>query len=166
MSYMLTPTIGLMQITTWARTTYDEFIQHWGELQRVGAKALVLDLRDNTGGYMTSAVAVANEFLQEGQLIVYTEGRTMPREDVVANGEGLLQKMPLVVLVNENSASASEIFSGAMQDHDRAMIIGRQTYGCLLYPSQGGCHRPRRGHHTCTRRDEEEWLSHRGRRRL
>ena len=78
---------------------------------------------------MTSAVAVANEFLQEGQLIVYTEGRTMPREDVVANGEGLLQKMPLVVLVNENSASASEIFSGAMQDHDRAMIIGRQTYG-------------------------------------
>lgn len=128
-SYMLTPTIGLMQITTWARTTYDEFIQHWGELQRVGAKALVLDLRDNTGGYMTSAVAVANEFLQEGQLIVYTEGRTMPREDVVANGEGLLQKMPLVVLVNENSASASEIFSGAMQDHDRAMIIGRQTYG-------------------------------------
>lgn len=127
--YMLTPTIGLMQITTWARTTYDEFIQHWGALQRAGAKALVLDLRDNTGGYMTSAVAVANEFLQEGQLIVYTEGRTMPREDVVANGEGMLQQMPLVVLVNENSASASEIFSGAMQDHDRAMIVGRQTYG-------------------------------------
>ena len=127
--YMLTPTIGLMQITTWARTTYDEFIQNWGALQRAGAKALVLDLRDNTGGYMTSAVAVANEFLQEGQLIVYTEGRTMPREDVVANGEGMLQQMPLVVLVNENSASASEIFSGAMQDHDRAMIVGRQTYG-------------------------------------
>lgn len=128
-SYMLTPTIGLMQISTWARTTYDEFIQHLGELQRAGAKALVLDLRDNTGGYMTSAVAVANEFLEEGQLIVYTEGRSMPREDIVANGEGMLQKMPLVVLVNENSASASEIFSGAMQDHDRATIVGRQTYG-------------------------------------
>ena len=128
-SDMLTPTIGLMQITTWARTTYDEFIQHWGALQRAGAKALVLDLRDNTGGYMNSAIAVANEFLQEGQLIVYTEGRTMPREDVVANGEGMLQRLPLVVLVNENSASASEIFSGAMQDHDRAMIVGRQTYG-------------------------------------
>lgn len=128
-SYMLTPSIGLMQITTWARTTYDEFIQHWGALQRAGAKALILDLRDNTGGYMTSAIAVANEFLQEGQLIVYTEGRTMPREDVVANGDGLLQRLPLVVLVNENSASASEIFSGAMQDHDRAMIVGRQTYG-------------------------------------
>lgn len=128
-SYMLTPTIGLMQITTWARTTYDEFIQHWGELQRSGAKALILDLRDNTGGYMDAAVAVANEFLSKDQLIVYTEGRTMPREDVVANGEGMLQKLPLVVLVNENSASSSEIFSGAMQDHDRAMIVGRQTYG-------------------------------------
>lgn len=127
--YMLTPTIGLMQITTWARTTYDEFIQQWGALQRAGAKALVLDLRDNTGGYMDAAVAVANEFLSKDQLIVYTEGRTMPREDVIANGEGMLQKTPLVVLVNENSASASEIFSGAMQDHDRAMIVGRQTYG-------------------------------------
>ena len=128
-SYMLTPTIGLMQITTWARTTYDEFIQHWGQLQRAGAKALILDLRDNTGGYMTSAVAVANEFLRKDQLVVYTEGRTMPREDIIANGEGMLQDLPLIVLVNENSASASEIFSGAMQDHDRAIIVGRQTYG-------------------------------------
>lgn len=128
-SYMLTPSIGLMQITTWARTTYDEFIQSVGQLKSSGAKALILDLRDNTGGYMDAAVAVANEFLKEGQLIVYTEGRAMPREDIVANGEGALQKMPLVVLVNENSASASEIFSGAMQDHDRATIVGRQTYG-------------------------------------
>lgn len=128
-AFLLTPQIALIRINSWTRTTYDEFIQAYSGLQKAGAKALIIDLCDNPGGYMDSAIAVANEFLSEGHLIVYTEGRTVPRENTYATGSGILQQIPLAVLINENSASSSEIFAGAMQDHDRASIIGRQSYG-------------------------------------
>ena len=94
-----------------------------------GPKGLIIDLRDNTGGYMEAATRMVNEFLPEGKLIVYTHGRKYPRMEEYANGTGSCQKLPLVVLVNEGSASASEIFAGAIQDNDRGTIVGRRSFG-------------------------------------
>ncbi len=117
-----------VRINRWGAITYQEFlnlyIQHASK-----TKGLIIDLRDNSGGYLESAVQLAQEFLPKGKLIVYTQGKNYPREDYQSQRDGSLQDMPLVVLVNEFSASASEIFSGAMQDHDRAMIVGRRTFG-------------------------------------
>lgn len=129
-AYMLDDSVGLIRISnTWARNTHQDFISAYAELKKEGLKALIVDLRDNVGGYLQSAVQVANEFLPEGSLIVYSQGRAFPREEYRANGSGLMQELPLVVLVNELSASSSEIFAGAMQDLDRAMIVGRRTFG-------------------------------------
>lgn len=128
-AYLEAPHVGVIRIDSWGRTTPDEFINVVARLKKQGARALVIDLRDNVGGYMEAAIALSNQFLKKGQLIVYTYGHRMPRENVFADGTGLLQEMPLAVLVNEFSASASEIFAGAMQDHDRAVIVGRRTFG-------------------------------------
>lgn len=127
--YMLDNKTGYMRINAWGCTTYSEFLSNMIVLNTHGADNLVLDLRGNGGGYLEAAVKTANEFLPKGSLIVYTEGRRFPRENYRSDGRGSFRNMQLIVLVDETSASASEIFAGAMQDNDRATIIGRRTFG-------------------------------------
>lgn len=127
--YMIDETTGYIRINTWGDTTYSEFLSAMSSLNSKGLKNLILDLRGNLGGYLEAAVQVTNEFLPKNRLIVYTKGRTFPREDYKSDGRGSFQSIPLVVLVDETSASASEIFAGAMQDNDRATIVGRRTFG-------------------------------------
>lgn len=128
-AYMLQNDFGYIQISKFGRTTHVELLNAIAQLSHEKCKGLIIDLRDNTGGYMEAATRMVNEFLPEGKLIVYTEGRKYPRMEDFANGTGSCQKMPLVVLVNEGSASASEIFAGAIQDNDRGTIIGRRSFG-------------------------------------
>lgn len=127
--YMLDRETGYMRINTWGDATYSEFLSAMANLNSAGAEGLIIDLRGNLGGYLNAAAQIANEFLPKGRLIVYTEGRRFPREDYKSDGRGSYQRMPLVVLVDETSASASEIFAGCMQDNDRAIICGRRTFG-------------------------------------
>lgn len=127
--YMITPKIGYMQIDRFARTTPFEMLAAIAKLNHQGAESLIIDLRDNTGGYMESAVQMVNEFLPENAMIVFSQGRSYPRSEEYANGRGSSQKLPIAVLINEGSASASEIFSGAIQDNDRGLIIGRRSFG-------------------------------------
>ena len=127
--YMITDNIGYVRINKFAETTYAETMIAIATLQQQGAKSLIIDLRNNTGGYMGPAVQIINEFLPKDRLIVYTEGRKSPREEYRSDGRGTNQNTPLVLLTNEISASASEIFSGAIQDNDRGLIIGRRTFG-------------------------------------
>lgn len=128
-AYMLNNTTGYIRITSFGDTTYPEFLAALATLGDDGLKNLVIDLRGNLGGYMQPAVQIANEFLPADRLIVYTKGRKSPREEYTSDGLGSYQNMPLVVLVDESSASASEIFAGAIQDNDRGTIIGRRTFG-------------------------------------
>jgi len=114
---------------------YNEFITAIAKLKQAGCTSFVIDLRGNTGGYMDAAINMVNEFMPEGRLIVYTEGKAFPRNDVYTNGTGTCQDAPIVVLTDEFSASASEIFSGAIQDNDRGLIIGRRTFGKGLVQS-------------------------------
>ena len=127
--YMLTDKIGYIKINKFAETTYAEVMIGIATLQQQGSEGLVIDLRGNTGGYLGSAVNIINEFLPRNSLIVYTEGRKSPREEFRSDGRGTNQKTPIVLLTDEISASASEIFSGAIQDNDRGLIIGRRTFG-------------------------------------
>jgi len=127
--------IGYIKISKFGRTTYNEFITAIAKLKLENCKSFVIDLRSNTGGYMEAAVNMINEFMPEGSLIVYTEGKAFPRSDVYANGTGTCKDAPIVVLTDEISASASEIFAGAIQDNDRGLIIGRRTYGKGLVQS-------------------------------
>ncbi len=127
--YMVTPTIGYIRISSFGDTTYAEFLAALASLQGQGFENLVLDLRGNPGGYMESATQIANEFLPKNALIVYTEGRKSQRREYRTDGRGIYQSLPLVVLVDETSASASEILAGAMQDNDRATIVGRRSFG-------------------------------------
>ena len=120
---------GYIQISKFGRTTHVELLNAIAQLSHEKCKGLIIDLRDNTGGYMEAATRMVNEFLPEGKLIVYTHGRKYPRMEEYANGTGSCQKLPLVVLVNEGSASASEIFAGAIQDNDRGTIVGRRSFG-------------------------------------
>lgn len=128
-AYMLTDEIGYIKINKFGETTYAEMIIALAMLQQQDCKSLVIDLRDNTGGHMGSAIQMVNEFLSKDNLIVYTEGRKSPRQEYRSDGRGTNQKTPVVVLTNEISASASEIFSGAIQDNDRGTIIGRRSFG-------------------------------------
>ena len=128
-SYMVKPTIGYIKINNFAMTTFDEFMNGLNELKGQGMKSLILDLRGNAGGIMEASIQIANQFLQEGQLIVYTKGRTQPRNEARATGKGEFETGDLVILVDEWSASASEILAGAIQDNDRGTIIGRRTFG-------------------------------------
>ena len=135
-TYMLDDYTGYIRIKSFGETTYPELLIALAQLSQEGFTNLVIDLRDNTGGYLQSAVQIANEFLPNDRLIVYTQGRKSPRHDYTSNGHGSYQKIPLVVLINEGSASASEIFAGAMQDNDRATIIGRRSFGKGLVQQQ------------------------------
>lgn len=128
-SYMLDATTGYIRISSWGDNTYGDFLAAMASLSAKGMQHLVIDLRGNLGGYLQAAVSVANEFLPKDRLIVYTKGRRFNQEKYKSNGRGTYQRLPLVILVDETSASASEIFAGAMQDNDRATIIGRRTFG-------------------------------------
>jgi carboxyl-terminal processing protease len=128
-SLMLTPETGFIKVSRFGKTTYDEFLEAAQKLSSQGMKKLVLDLRNNGGGYMHAAIMMIDEFFPKGHLVVYTEGRSHPRKDYYTSSAGILHDVEVVVLVNENSASASEIVSGAIQDNDRGTIIGRRTYG-------------------------------------
>lgn len=127
--YMIKPGTGYIRIGSFGATTYDEFMKAVNDLRAQGMNDLVLDLEDNGGGYLQAAVQVANEFLKRGDLIVYTEGRRFPRQDYKAQGNGRLLNGKVTVLVNEFTASAAEIVTGALQDQDRALVVGRRTFG-------------------------------------
>lgn len=137
-TYMLDDNTGYIKIKNFGENTYPELLIALAQLSQEGFSNLIIDLRDNTGGYLKSAVQMANEFLPKNRLIVYTEGRKSPRQDYKSDGRGSYQNIPLVVLINETSASASEIFAGAMQDNDRATIIGRRSFGKGLVQQQIG----------------------------
>jgi carboxyl-terminal processing protease len=128
-SYMIAPQTGYIKINRFAATTHAEFMNALASLKSQGMKDLILDLQGNGGGYLNAAIDIANEFLGDEELIVYTEGRRSARRDFYADGNGKHQYGKLVVLVDEYSASASEIVSGAVQDWDRGVVVGRRTFG-------------------------------------
>jgi carboxyl-terminal processing protease len=127
--YMVNNNTGYIRINNFAMTTFDEFMKGLRELKGQGMTSLILDLRGNSGGIMDAAIQIANQFLKEGQLIVYTKGRTQPRNEARATGKGEFETGDLVVLIDEWSASASEILAGAIQDNDRGTLIGRRSFG-------------------------------------
>ena len=127
--YMPAASVGYIRVTSFGETTYSEFLAALAKLQSSGFQSLIIDLRGNPGGYMETAVQLANEFLPKNALIVYTQGRHSPRKEYRTDGRGTYQKLPLTVLIDETSASASEIFAGAIQDNDRGTIIGRRSFG-------------------------------------
>jgi carboxyl-terminal processing protease len=135
-SYLVKPGIGYIKISRFASTTYDEYIKAFNSLSKQGMKKLILDLRGNPGGFLNAAVNIADEFLTDGLQIVYTEGRAKPKKMYKATTRGSFENNPLVVLIDEGSASASEIVAGAVQDNDRATIIGRRSFGKGLVQDQ------------------------------
>ena len=128
-AYMLDDDTGYIRIKNFGENTYPELLIALAKLSQQRFQNLTIDLRGNTGGYLQSAVQIANEFLPKNRLIVYTEGRKSPRQDFRSDGRGSYQQIPLVVLIDEGSASASEILAGAIQDNDRGTIIGRRSFG-------------------------------------
>ena len=128
-TYMLRKDVGYVRIGNFSATTSDEFAESLRKLKKQGMKTLVLDLQENGGGYLHAAVEIANQMLHEGDLIVYTEGRSAKRMEYKAKGGGLFEKGKVIVLVDSYTASAAEIVSGAIQDHDRGIVVGRRTFG-------------------------------------
>ncbi len=135
-SYMVKPGIGYIKISRFASTTYDEYVKAFNELNKKGMKRMILDLRGNPGGFLKAAVDIADEFLANGLHIVYTEGRANPKKTYKATNHGSFENGQLVILIDEGSASASEIVAGAVQDNDRATIIGRRSFGKGLVQDQ------------------------------
>jgi carboxyl-terminal processing protease len=135
-AYMQTKTIGYIRVGTFGFNTFNEFISALSKLKSQGAKSFVIDLRGNSGGSLEVVVAMVNEFLHKGDLIVYADGRNFPRQDSYANGSGTSKEDDVVVLIDELSASASEIFAGAIQDNDRGLVMGRRSFGKGLVQSQ------------------------------
>ena len=128
-TYMINAKVGYIRIGSFGATTHDEFCESLALLAKRGMKALILDLQENGGGYLHAAVQVANEFLQKDDLIVYTQGRQTQRKEYCADGGGMFSKGEVIVLVDSYTASAAEIVSGAIQDHDRGLVVGRRTFG-------------------------------------
>jgi carboxyl-terminal processing protease len=135
-AYIIAPQTGYMRINKFAERTYEEFMQNLEKLQKQDMKKLILDLRGNGGGLMGEATSIADEFLDGDKLIVYTQGNKSPRNEYRCRKEGLFEKGKLVVLVDETSASASEVLTGALQDWDRATVIGRRSFGKGLVQQQ------------------------------
>lgn len=135
-AYMVRPGIGFIKISRFAGTTYDEYLKAFNDLSRKGMKKLILDLRGNGGGFLKTAVELADEFLTDGMQIVYTEGKAHPKKVYKATSRGGFETNDLVVLIDEGSASASEIVAGALQDNDRATIVGRRSFGKGLVQDQ------------------------------
>lgn len=127
--YMIRPEVGYIRIGSFGATTHDEFMEGMRQLRKKGMKSLILDLQENGGGYLQAAVDVANEFLQSGDMIVYTDGLKAPKSEYRAKGNGSFTKGRVVVLVDSYTASAAEIVTGAIQDHDRGTVVGRRTFG-------------------------------------
>lgn len=135
--YMITDEIGYLKVSKFARNTYNEFFKALVKLQKQGASQFIIDLRGNSGGFMDQAIYMANEFLPEGRVIVYTKGRNPENESfATSDGRGSFQDCEITVLINEYSASASEIFAGAIQDNDRGLVIGRRSFGKGLVQNQ------------------------------
>lgn len=128
-TYMMDNNIGYIRVKSFGDQTYTEMLYALANLHVRGMNSLIVDLRGNRGGYMHTAIQMVNEFLPKDRLIVYTEGRRVEREDYFSNGHGSFQQIPLVVLIDEMSASSSEIFAGAIQDNDRGTVIGRRSFG-------------------------------------
>ena len=135
-AFIMKNNVGFVRVNKFGESTYNEFIGALAQLRKEGATRYIVDLRENTGGYMEQAIRMANEFLERGDLIVYSQGRAYPKYEARANGTGRFKDVPLVVLIDNFSASASEIFAGAMQDNDRATIIGRRSFGKGLVQQQ------------------------------
>lgn len=135
-SYMVKSDVGYIKISKFAATTYDEYLKAFNELSKQGMKKLILDLRGNPGGYLNAAVDISDEFLTNGLQIVYTQGKANPKKTYKATTRGSFENNPLVVLIDEGSASASEIVAGAVQDNDRGTIIGRRSFGKGLVQDQ------------------------------
>lgn len=135
-SYMLNPETGYIKVSSFGQHTYEEFLVGTTKLKRQGAKNIVVDLRYNGGGYLEKVAAMVNEFMPRGRMIVYTEGKAFPRSELKADGSGSFKDLNVVVLIDEFSASASEIFAGSMQDNDRGVVIGRRSFGKGLVQSQ------------------------------
>ena len=135
-SYMINSNTGFIKVGRFAEKTYEEFMTGLEKLDKAGANQLIIDLRGNPGGYLGAVIKMVNEFLEDGELVVYTEGRTQPRRSYNAERKGSYFGKKVIVLVDEYSASASEIFAGAIQDNDRGTIIGRRTFGKGLVQEQ------------------------------
>jgi carboxyl-terminal processing protease len=135
-AYMIDKETGLIKVNKFATTTYSEFLNAIANLRAKGARKYIIDLRENSGGLMDQAINMVNEFLPAGELIVYAQGKAYPRFDAKSDGKGSCIKNPVVVLIDEFSASASEIFAGAIQDNDRGLIIGRRSFGKGLVQQQ------------------------------
>lgn len=127
--YMVTDKVGYVKVLRFAKTTYEEFMEAVKSLQAKGMEKLIVDLRNNTGGYMRSAIDMADEFLPSGELIVYTEGKARKKREYFATAKGSLEDVEVAILINEGSASASEILAGALQDNDLGYIVGRRSFG-------------------------------------
>ncbi|MFC2113698.1 S41 family peptidase, partial [Bacteroidota bacterium] len=136
LAYMLTDEIGFIKISEFSKTSADEFLTAVDTLNAQGMTKLILDLRWNGGGYMNSAIEIADQFLSAGTPIVYTEGYAQPRKDILATAKGKLLEHDLIILIDERSASASEIVAGAIQDNDRGLILGRRSFGKGLVQQQ------------------------------
>jgi carboxyl-terminal processing protease len=135
-SYMVNDSIGYIKMSRFAASTYDETVNAMKKLISEGMTRLILDLRDNTGGYLQAAIKIADEFLDDKKLIVYTEGNNRPNNYAYASTNGIFETHEIVVLINESSASASEILAGAIQDNDRGLIVGRRSFGKGLVQEQ------------------------------
>jgi len=135
-AYMVEPGIGYIKLNKFAESTMDEFDQSLDKLQKSGMKKLILDLRGNPGGIMQAAIHISDQFLTKGKLIVYTKGTHRSKESAIAKGDGLFEKQPLIILIDEGSASAAEILAGAIQDNDRGILIGRRSFGKGLVQEQ------------------------------
>jgi len=135
-AYKVTDQIGYIKVSKFGSNTYFEFLSALNKLQIEGASKFIIDLRGNSGGYLGAAIRMTNQFLGKGELIVYTEGKSELRENFYADGSGLFQHNPLAILIDEWSASASEIFAGAIQDNDRGLVIGRRSFGKGLVQRQ------------------------------
>lgn len=135
-SFMVTKNTGYMKINKFARTTHQEFVTAMNQLHKQGCNRLILDLRENGGGFLDAATSIADEFLKNKKLIVYTQGKSSPRTNIYATSRGICENDKLVILLDEWSASASEILAGAIQDNDRGIIIGRRSFGKGLVQEQ------------------------------
>lgn len=135
-AYMIEPGVGFIKVSKFATTTFSEFLDAIAKLRSKGARKYIIDLRENSGGFMDQAINMVNEFLPADRMIVYSKGKAYPRSEAKSDGKGSCINLPMVVLIDEFSASASEIFSGAIQDNDRGLIIGRRSFGKGLVQQQ------------------------------
>ena len=135
-AFMLTPSTGFIKLSSFSRNSHKELVEAIEKLEKEGMKSMIFDLRDNSGGYLDQAILIANEFLPAGKIIVYTEDRFEQRQVEYSDGTGEVTDIPLVILINEYSASSSEILAGAVQDNDRGTIIGRRSFGKGLVQNQ------------------------------